>query len=74
MNTYPAIAFIVKFHKILSWVGGCLPPIFLACLFFNVGLHWLWSVSILLLIPISFLFVRGAVEMVMVLSDMLLPK
>ncbi len=74
MNEYPAIAFIVKHGKLLALVAGVLPPIFIAALMQAVGLHWIWSLLIVAGAPLCYLCARGAVEMVMVLADMLLPK
>ena len=74
MDQYPAISYIVKHGKVLAAIAGIAPLVFIAALLLFAGFHWLWSVTIIAAIPVSYLFARAAVELVIVISDMLLPK
>ncbi len=74
MENYPAIAFIIRHSKPLSLVLGIAPTVLLALLLNAGGFHWLWSIVVLAGVPLTYLLARGAIEMVTVVADMLLPK
>ncbi len=74
MEQYPAISYIVKYGKSLATLAGIAPLVYIAVLLQSAGFHWLWSATILAATPFSYLFARAAVELVIVISDMLLPK
>ncbi len=74
MESYPAIAFIIKHAKSLAFVLGIAPPLFVALLLNAGGFHWIWSLVILAGAPLAYLLARGAIEMMMVVAEMLLPK
>lgn len=74
MEQYPAIAFIVKHGRLLTWVIALLPLLVIALLLHAAGFHWLWSALALAALPLTYLIARSYVELVAIIADMLLPK
>jgi len=74
MNQYPAVAFIVKHAKPLTFGIALSPALLIALLVFATNAHWLWLVLALGVLPLSYLIASSYVELIAIIADMLLPK
>lgn len=74
MESYPAVAFIVRFGTWLALLVAAAPVAAAVCAVFGLGAHWAWVLAGLVAGALGGLLVKAMAELVTIITDMLLPK
>jgi hypothetical protein len=74
VKTYPTIAFLVRYQRILSIVAALVFPAAGICGGFFTDMPWLPVVGGLILGPVTYLIAKSFLELVELIDDTLVPK